>query len=101
MSLTKIDLIEMIYGELNIPKKECVQLVESVFDIIKDELANGNDVMISGFGKWSVRKKKPRLGRNPKTGEEMTIDARTVVTYKSADSLRSEINHDSHSSKGG
>jgi len=101
MPLTKIDLVEMIYGELNIPKKECVQLVESFFDIIKDELAKGEEVMISGFGKWSVRKKKPRVGRNPKTGEKKTIDARTVVTFKCSDSLRSEINHDSHSSKGG
>ncbi len=75
--------------------------MESFFDIIKDELANGNDVMISGFGKWSVKKKKPRVGRNPKTGEEMTIDARTVVTFKCAESLGSEINHDSHSSEGG
>jgi integration host factor subunit alpha len=67
--------------------------VESVFDIIKDELTNGNDVMISGFGKWSVKKKKPRVARNPKTGEEITIDARTVVTFKCAENLRSEMNH--------
>ena len=93
MPLTKINLVEMVYGVLDLPKKECVQLVESVFDIIKDELANGNDVMISGFGKWSVKKKKTRVGRNPKTGEAMTIDARAVVTFKCAESLRSEINH--------
>jgi integration host factor subunit alpha len=92
MPLTKIELVEMIYSELDMPKKDCVKLVESFFDIIKDELANGNDVMISGFGKWSVKKKKPRVGRNPKTGEEMTIDARTVVTFKCAENLRSEIN---------
>jgi len=101
MPLTKIDLVEMVYSGLELSKKECVQLVESVFDIIKDELANGNDVMISGFGKWSVKKKKPRVGRNPKTGEQMPIDARTVVTFKCSDSLRREINHDSHSSEGG
>jgi len=95
MALTKIDIINSIYEELEIPKTACINLVESFFDIIKDELANGNDVMISGFGKWSVKKKKPRLGRNPKTGEVTTIDARTVVTFKCADILRSEINHGS------
>ena len=71
MALTKIDLVEMIYNELNIPKKECIKLVDSFFDIIKDELAKGNDVMISGFGKWSVKQKRPRLGRNPQTGEQI------------------------------
>jgi integration host factor subunit alpha len=81
MPLTKIDLVEMVYGVLDVSKTQCADVVESFFDIIKDELANGNDVMISGFGKWSVRKKKPRVGRNPKTGDEMTIDARTVVTF--------------------
>ena len=92
MPLTKINLVEMICGELNIPKQECVNAVESVFEIMKDELAKGNDVMISGFGKWVVKKKTARIGRNPKTGEQMPIDARTVVTFKSSDKLRSEIN---------
>ena len=82
----------MIYGQLDIPKKECISLVESFFDIIKNELARGNDVIISGFGKWSVRNKNARLGRNPHTGEQMIIDARRVVTFKSADKLRSRIN---------
>jgi integration host factor subunit alpha len=92
MALTKIDLVDMIYSELDIPKKECINLVESFFDIIKDELAKGNDVMISGFGKWSVKQKRPRLGRNPHTGEQMIIDARRVVTFKSAPTLRSTVN---------
>ena len=101
MPLTKINLVEMVYGVLDVPKTQCVNVVESFFDIIKEELAKGEEVMISGFGKWSVKKKKPRVGRNPKTGEEMTIDARTVVTFKCSDSLRSKINHDLHISKGG
>jgi integration host factor subunit alpha len=92
MALTKIDLVDMIYNELNIPKKECINLVESFFDIIKDELVKGNDFMISGFGKWSVKQKRPRLGRNPHTGEQIIIDARRVVTFKSAPTLRSRIN---------
>jgi integration host factor subunit alpha len=100
MPLTKIDLVEMVYSQLDLPKKECVQLVESIFDIIKDELAKGEEVMISGFGKWSVKKKRARIGRNPHNGEKITLDARTVVTFKSAEKLRSEINHSSHSGKG-
>jgi integration host factor subunit alpha len=92
MALTKNDLVDMIYSELDIPKKECISLVESFFDIIKDELAKGDDVMISGFGKWTVKKKNPRVGRNPQTGEQMIIDARRVVTFKGAENLRAEIN---------
>jgi integration host factor subunit alpha len=92
MALTKIDLVDMIYDELEIPKNECIKLVESFFDIIKDELVKGNDVMISGFGKWSIKKKDARNGRNPQTGERITIDARRVVTFKSAPLLRSGIN---------
>ncbi|MGO9214834.1 MAG: integration host factor subunit alpha, partial [Syntrophales bacterium] len=92
MALTKIDLVDMICGELDIPKKECINLVDSFFDIIKDELVKCNDVMISGFGKWSVKQKNPRTGRNPQTGEQIIIDARRVVTFKSAPTLRSGIN---------
>jgi integration host factor subunit alpha len=62
MSLTKIDVIESIYEQLGIPKKDSVRLVESFFDIIKDDLDKGNDVMISGFGKWTVKAKKKRKG---------------------------------------
>ncbi|MGA3208055.1 MAG: integration host factor subunit alpha [Syntrophales bacterium] len=92
MALTKIDLVDMIYSELDIPKKECINLVESFFDIIKEELAKGNDFMISGFGKWSVKEKRPRLGRNPHTGEQMIIDARMVVKFKPSVVLRNTIN---------
>jgi len=88
MSLTKIDIINSIYDEIGIPKKECVSIVESVFDIIKDELNHGNDVMISGFGKWTVKRKRERKGRNPKTGEALMIDARRVVTFKPSSVLR-------------
>jgi len=92
MSLTKIDIIESIYEKLDIPKKDCVSIVESVFDIIKDDLGEGHDVMISGFGKWTVKAKKKRRGRNPKTGKELMLDARRVVTFKSSPVLRNEIN---------
>lgn len=91
MSLTKIDIIDSIYENLGIPKKECVSIVESVFEIIKDDLDKGNDVMISGFGKWTVKAKKERKGRNPQTGEALMIDARRVVTFKPSSVLRGNV----------
>jgi integration host factor subunit alpha len=92
MSLTKIDVIESFYDQLGIPKKECASIVESLFEIIKDDLDKGNDVLISGFGKWTVKAKKKRKGRNPQTGEDLTIDARRVVTFKSSSALKEALN---------
>jgi len=92
MSLTKVDIIESIYEKLGIPKKDCVRIVESVFEIIKDDLDKGNDVMISGFGKWTVKAKKKRKGRNPQTGKEMMIDARKVVTFRPSQVLKGTVN---------
>jgi integration host factor subunit alpha len=92
MPLTKRDIIEMIYTELNIPKKECENIVESILGVIKDELAEGNDVMISGLGKWSVKEKRARKGRNPQTGEEITIGARKIATFKGSSVLKAKIN---------
>jgi integration host factor subunit alpha len=88
MSLTKIEIIDSVYENLGISKKDSVTAVESLFEIIKDELGKGNDVMISGFGKWTVRAKKKRKGRNPQTGEALTIEARKVVTFKPSHLLR-------------
>ena len=92
MSMTKIDITESIREQLDIPKKESLHLVESVIDIIKKELGKGNDVMISGFGKWTVKAKKKRKGRNPQTGEAIMIDARRVVTFKPSGVLRDAVN---------
>ena len=92
MSLTKVDIIVSIYEKIGIPKKECIRIVESVFEIIKDDLDKGNDVMISGFGKWTVKAKKKRKGRNPQTGKEMMIDARKVVTFRPSQVLKGAVN---------
>jgi integration host factor subunit alpha len=92
MSLTKVDIIDTIYEKLGIPKKECAGIIESVFDIIKDDLNNGNDVMISGFGKWMVKSKKKRKGRNPQTGKELMIEARRVVTFRPSQVLKKTVN---------
>ena len=92
MTMRKIDIIESAYEELGIPKKDCVRIVESLFDLIKDDLGKGKDVMISGFGKWTVKAKKKRRGRNPQTGEALTIDAKRVITFKPSNVLRDAIN---------
>jgi integration host factor subunit alpha len=92
MSLTKIDIINSVYENLGIPKKDCASIVESVFEIIKDELDKGKAVKISGFGKWTVKAKKKRRGRNPQTGEALTIDARKVITFKPSNKLRDAVN---------
>jgi integration host factor subunit alpha len=91
MTLTKNGIIDSIYEKTGIPKKECSSAVESTFEIIKEELESGNPVMISGFGKWSVKKKNPRKGRNPQTGDEMTISGRKVVTFKGSQRFKKEI----------
>ncbi len=91
MSLTKEKIIANLYAADNLPKEKCVQIFESMFQIIKDELQNGRAVMISGFGRWSVKKKKSRIGRNPQTGEPMEISARKVVNFKSSLKLKRQI----------
>ena len=94
MALTKIEIINSIYEQIGIPKAKCVQITESIFEIIKEELENGNSVMVSGFGRWTVRSKRKRVGRNPQTGEQMIIDARKVVTFKPASRLKVKLNAD-------
>ena len=92
MSLTKIDITESIRENIGIPKKDCVKIVESLFDIIKSEFAKGNDVNISRFGKWTVKAKKKRKGRHPQTGEALMVAARKVVTFKPSYVLRDKVN---------
>jgi integration host factor subunit alpha len=91
MTMTKIDIIESAYEQLGIPKKDCARIVESLFDLIKDDLVKGKDVKISGFGKWTVKAKKKRMGRNPQTGEALTISARKVTSFKASPLLRKEL----------
>jgi integration host factor subunit alpha len=88
MAMTKKEIGMKINEEIGIPKKDCVKIVESLFEIIKNEMDKGNDVMISGFGKWTVKAKHERKGRNPQTGKEMMIDARKVVTFRPSHALR-------------
>ena len=92
MTLTKIEIVNMLNEQIGIPKVECIRIVESFFDIIKSELEKGSPVMVSGFGKWTVKAKKARVGRNPKTGEDVTIEARKVVTFSPSAVLRDDLN---------
>jgi integration host factor subunit alpha len=92
MTMTKADIVDSITEKIGIPKKDCIRIVDSVFEVIKDDLCEGNDVKISGFGKWSILSKRERVGRNPQTGEEMKIEARKVVTFKSSNVLRDSVN---------
>jgi len=92
MALTKIEVVNMLNEQIGFPKVECIRIVESFIDIIKSELDKGNPVMISGFGKWTVKAKRERKGRNPQTGENVTIEARKVVTFRPSAVLRDDLN---------
>ncbi len=92
MALTKKDLMDFHSEQTILSKKIFVSAVESVFDLIKDELEKGNPVNISGFGKWTVRSKRERNGRNPQTGDPMMIEARKVVTFKPSLVLKDALN---------
>jgi integration host factor subunit alpha len=92
MAIVKNDLIDKITAETGLSRKECLSVVDSILEIMKDDLSHGNSVMISGFGKWTVKNKGARRGRNPQTGEDLTISARRVVTFKPSTVLKDEIN---------
>ena len=91
MALTKIDLVGLIQEEIGLTKKECMATVDSLFEIMKDELIRGNPVKISGFGRWTIMNKHARKGRNPKTGKSITIDARKVVSFRVSNVLRKTL----------
>ena len=91
MALTKSDIVARVH-ELGFTKKKSVDIIESLLEIMKSTLENGDDILISGFGKFCVKEKKKRKGRNPATGEEMILDARRVVTFKCSGKLRDKIN---------
>ena len=91
MTITKDSLVEMIHNEVGLNKREAKELIECFFEQIKKSLENGNDIKLSGFGNFILRNKAPRPGRNPKTGEEVTISKRRVVTFKSGLKLKSKL----------
>jgi integration host factor subunit alpha len=91
MSLTKADIVERVYKEAGFSKKEAADMIDLVFKIIKDTLAKGEKVKISGFGNFSIRDKATRVGRNPQTGDAMPISARRVLTFKPSQVLKEDV----------
>ena len=94
MSLTKDDIVKALAKENGYPLNQTVDMVETLLELIKSTLASGEDVLISGFGKFCVKKKRERRGRNPATGEEMLLAPRQVVTFKWSGQLRDKINNE-------
>ena len=92
MSLTKADIINAVHQELGFTKNQSIDLVESTLEIIKSKLASGEDVLVSGFGKFCVKEKRERKGRNPATGEDLMLAPRRVVTFQCSGKLRDKIN---------
>jgi integration host factor subunit alpha len=92
MALTKHEIINKV-NEIGFTKKKSVEVIESLLETIKDSLSNGEDVLVSGFGKFCVKKKRPRRGRNPATGQDLMLRERKVVTFKCSGKLRDKINN--------
>ena len=90
-TMTKADIVERVYEKIGFSKKEASELVEMVFGTIKDRLVEGEKVKISGFGKFEVREKKSRIGRNPQTGDRITISARRVLNFGPSQVLKAML----------
>ena len=94
MALTKKDIVEQVYNELGFPKNQSLEIADSLLEIIRAKLGSGEDVLVSGFGKFCVKKKSERKGRNPATGEDMMLKPRRIVTFKCSGKLRKKINRE-------
>lgn len=93
MTLTKADIVREVYEKHDhLTKAQATEAVESFLRLSKASLIKGSDLLLSGFGKFNVRNKNPRRGRNPQTGDDLTLDARRVVTFKPAGILRKKVN---------
>ncbi|MFZ4856109.1 MAG: integration host factor subunit alpha [Desulfuromonadaceae bacterium] len=90
--MTKADIFEKTQEGIGLSKKESAEMVEAVFAIMKSTLESGENLKISGFGSFIVKQKKDRRGRNPQTGESITIEARRILTFKPSTLLRNSIN---------
>ena len=92
-TLTKAGIVESVHDQLGFQKNESTEIIEILIEIIKESLELGEDVMISGFGKFQVKDKRKRRGRNPATGEDLTLSPRRVITFKCSGTLRDRINN--------
>ena len=91
MTLTKAELANMLFEQVGLNKREAKEMVETFFDEVRDALQKGDSVKLSGFGNFQLREKPQRPGRNPKTGEEMPISARRVVTFHASQKLKAMV----------
>ena len=91
MSLTKADIADRLFNEVGLNKREAKEFVDAYFETIREALENGENVKLSGFGNFQLREKNQRPGRNPKTGEEIPISARRVVTFRPGQKLRGRV----------
>lgn len=94
MTFTKSQAVELVIDRIGFTKNKSVDVIEQILEIIKRSLESGDDVMISNFGKFHVADKVKRKGRNPATGESITLPARRVITFKASKNLRDKINGD-------
>ncbi|MBU2819399.1 integration host factor subunit alpha [Acidithiobacillus ferrooxidans] len=92
MTVTKMDLMHYVTDKVGLPQKDCKQLVEAFFDTVRETLASGENMLLSGFGNFTLRDKPARLGRNPRTGVPSEIRARRVVTFHASQILRARCN---------
>lgn len=99
-TVTKADIVERVYEKIGFSKKEASDLVELVFDALRGTLVRGEKVKISGFGKFEVKQKKSRIGRNPQTGDRITITARRVLNFSPSQVLKAMLNGKSADFKG-
>jgi integration host factor subunit alpha len=90
--MTKAEIIEAVHERIGFSKRDSAEVVELVFDTMKETLEQGQKIKISGFGNFVVREKRPRIGRNPQTGQEIEISARRVLTFKPSQVLKNALN---------
>ena len=95
MTLTKEAIVNIIHKHLGLPQIKSIEMVETTLEIMKKTLESGEDVLISGFGKFHVRKKSERMGRNPNTGEDVPSEAKRVITFRCSPLLREQMNRNS------
>jgi integration host factor subunit alpha len=99
-TMTKAEIIESVYSKIGFSKKESSDIVELVFETMKKTLEKGEKIKISGFGNFVVRQKRPRIGRNPQTGEQIEITARRVLTFRPSQVLKAALNKGAHPKEG-
>jgi integration host factor subunit alpha len=92
MTITRAHLTDSVHNRLDLPKAKSAGLVEPVFETMKNTLENGEDILISGFGKFCIKGKRDRRGRNPWTGEDMVLGSRRIVTFKCSGALKHRLN---------